>query len=113
MADYGSLQNIFKSYTDASGNEVFNLNNTLNFRSGNNDDSVISQVAVKYLVQEGDTWTNLAFRFYENRNYWWAICKINNIVDPFVTDPVPGEYIYILYKEVIDTVLQPVSITKV
>jgi len=113
MTDYGSMQNIFKSYVDSSGNEVFNLNNTLNFRTGNGDDTVVAELAMKYLVQEGDTWTNLAFRFYENRNYWWSICKINGIIDPFVTDPTPGEYIYILHKEVIDSVLKPVSISKV
>ena len=32
-----------------------------------------------FIAQEGDRCDNLAYRFYNNTEYWWFIAKVNNL----------------------------------
>lgn len=45
-----------------------------------------------YVVNPGDTWCNLAYRFLGNPHLWWAIASANGAEDPTV-EPVPGRII--------------------
>lgn len=42
-----------------------------------------------YRVEAGDTYDNLALRFYNNPTLYWAICSFNKVQDPF-KDPEVG-----------------------
>jgi nucleoid-associated protein YgaU len=57
-----------------------------------------------YTVNSGDTWCNLANRFYGNPNLWWAIASANGIEDPTL-EPGPGTVILIpAYTDVLEVI---------
>lgn len=38
----------------------------------------------EYVVQAGDTWSNIAARFFRGRSdLWWVIAEFTNVLDPF------------------------------
>ena len=47
-----------------------------------------------YTAKQGDTYDNLALRYYANPTYWWIITDFNRVLDPFVS-PKIGEKIKI------------------
>lgn len=38
-----------------------------------------------YIAKEGDTWTLISYKLYNTIEYWWILCKINQIADPTQT----------------------------
>jgi hypothetical protein len=36
-----------------------------------------------YLVEEGDTWSSVAGKIYDDRRLWWVIALYNDLEDPF------------------------------
>lgn len=38
-----------------------------------------------HTVKHGDTFDNLALKYYNNPTYYWIICSFNRIQDPFMT----------------------------
>lgn len=42
-----------------------------------------------HTIQQGDTFDNLALKYYNNPTYYWIICSFNRIQDPF-QKLVPG-----------------------
>ena len=45
------------------------------------DDSTLYSL---YTVQQGDTFDNLALRFYNNPTLFWIICSFNHIQNPYI-----------------------------
>jgi LysM repeat protein len=82
------MSNIF-SVVNKGSNSYFNLAKTINF---NNINSIPDTYYTVYMVQEGDTWTNISYKAYGTINPWWIICKFNNIKNPF-TDLIVGKKI--------------------
>jgi nucleoid-associated protein YgaU len=92
---YDDLANVFNAYTtklDGSTSLVYNMNRTLNV-IGLADTS--NMFFKKYVVEEGDTWTTIAFKTYNNARLWWLVCKMNNIIDPMI-QPTSGQELNIL-----------------
>ncbi len=61
-----------------------------------------------YRVEEGDTWTNLSFSFYDTIELWWIICKVNNIVNP-MDMPKEGDMLKILDKRIVKQILESIK----
>lgn len=61
-----------------------------------------------YEVIEGDTWTNLAYKFYGQVEGWWIICKANNISNP-VSFPKGGTKLKILNRNVARQILTVIN----
>lgn len=50
--------------------------------------------AFEYIAKDGELWTDLAWRFLGNAQYYWVLLDINNVMNPF--DPLtPGQRILI------------------
>ena len=47
-----------------------------------------------YIARAGDTWNNIAMRFYGNPHLWWAVCSANGVADP-TKEPEPGRKLFI------------------
>lgn len=60
-----------------------------------------------YIVQNSDWWDNIAYKVYGDVSYWWTICLMNNIINPFEELKVGSQilvlkkkYLYQLLKEI-------------
>lgn len=54
---------------------------------------------VIYTIKEGDSLTNIAFKFYNSSNLWFLIADANNIINPFELELgtniiIPNQQIY-------------------
>lgn len=87
-ADFANLFNI---YSLDNGQYFFNINRTLYFKG---TDNMLPSVYNLYTIKYGDTWTKLSFDNYGTIEYWWLICKFNNIYNP-VDLPTEGDIIKI------------------
>lgn len=61
-----------------------------------------------YEAMEGDTWTNLSYKFYGQVEGWWIICKANNISNP-VDFPKGGDKLKILNRNVARQILTVIN----
>ena len=48
-----------------------------------------------HIWKSGDRYYKLAHHFYGDSRYWWIICLMNNLVNPFSYDLLPGTLIKI------------------
>lgn len=104
LLDKYNFANFF-TVVELGEKSYFNIYRTINF---NNIEDVSENYYSSYLVKEGDTWTNISFKFYSTIKLWWLICKFNNIENPF-TELIPGTYIKILNKEVATQILETIK----
>lgn len=37
----------------------------------------------EYTLVEGDTWSNIAYRFLGDSYLWWVVCEWNRVVNPY------------------------------
>jgi len=83
------LANIYKTYKDTEGSFYYNILKTMNIK---NLDNIPIGYYNLYLVQSGDNYNNISYRQYGTIDYWWIICKFNNVINP-IEFPTPGSYI--------------------
>lgn len=57
-----------------------------------------------YVVKDNDWFDNISYEKYETPDYWWIVAMFNNVENPFETLE-PGQKLYILKKEYIQTVI--------
>lgn len=36
-----------------------------------------------YVTEENDWWDNISFKFYETSYYWYLLCELNDIINPY------------------------------
>lgn len=53
-----------------------------------------------YLAIEDDWWDNISFKFYQSSYYWYILCELNNIINPY-EELVPGQQIKVLKQDYI------------
>lgn len=99
------LANLFNIYSSIDGNLYFNINRTVVVKGGDNP---LAGVYNQYMVNEGDQWTTISFKFYNTIELWWVICKFNSIHDPTI-DPIPGEIIKIPTENVLMTIVNGIK----
>lgn len=97
--------NLFQVYSESNGDYYYNLLKNLNFT---NLDKMAPAYYITYQVAEGDVWTNIAYKFYNDYTLWWLICKFNAIQDP-TSFPVAGTYIKIPTTAVKDLVISQIK----
>ena len=97
MAD---LANFFNIYTKEDGARYFSLLRSVFFTG---TDEAYPFMFTKYLVQGGDAWTTLSYRFYGTIEYWWIICRFNDVSDP-TSMPVAGTYLRIPVADLVNKV---------
>jgi nucleoid-associated protein YgaU len=88
--------------------KTYNINRTMTFPDLDDSSTNNNSLFVKYLVEVGDTWTTISFKFYQNIELWWLVAKVNNIIDPS-KDPITGTFIRILKGEFVNQTLQEMS----
>jgi hypothetical protein len=97
--------NLFNVYTGSNGNYFFNINRTL-YVTGGND--MMPSVYSLYMVQYGDTWTNISYTYYGTIELWWIICKFNDVYNP-VSLPVEGTKIKIPTIDVVQSIIDNIK----
>lgn len=83
--------------TDFEGEEIINIFNA--FRIGEDKTANVSFYD-EYIVEDGDRWDRLSYKFYNTVQLWWLLAKYNDIKDPF-TGLVVGEEIKIIKPSLI------------
>lgn len=96
---FQNYENLFNVYSTDSGDYFFNILRKTNF-----PDDVSMNFCEMYQVQHGDTWTNLAHKFYSDVKLWWIICASNKIINPCIM-PEAGTILKILNKDTVRTIL--------
>lgn len=82
----------------------FNLSRTIFF----NNEDISPDAVTAYEIGEGETWTNISYRFYGTVKLWWLLCRFNNIKNPF-NELTPGKIILIPKDELKDTILEVIQ----
>ncbi len=95
------MANLFNLYSPGDGEFYFNINRTVFIKGMDNP---LAGVYNQYMVQEGDQWTTIAFKFYNTIELWWIICKFNQVYDATAI-PTPGTIIKIPTENVVQTVV--------
>jgi len=99
---FQNYENLFNVYQTETGEYYYNL-----LRKVNIPLEVSSRYASEYITSYGDTWTGLAYKFYNDVKLWWIICTANNIQNP-VNFPEPGTKLNILNVEVVQSILSAI-----
>lgn len=100
------LENIFNVFTDdVMLNDQYYYNITKTVTIPEDLDETNYDL---YNVNEGDTWTNLSYRFYGQVEGWWLICKANNISNP-IEFPKGGTKLKILKRNVARQILTVIN----
>jgi hypothetical protein len=97
--DNYNFANLF-NVVNKGKNSYFNLCRSIYFNIEDIDPSLIEL----YEIAEGDTWTNISYRYFGTIKLWWLICKFNNIKNPF-TELESGKFIKIPSKELMESVI--------
>jgi len=100
------IANIFKIYKDSDGNYYYNMLKNLNIKNLNNIPVGYYDL---YLVQNGDNYNMISYKKYGTIEYWWLICKFNNIINP-LEFPTEGIYLKLPTVEVITMIKNMVNI---
>jgi len=74
-----SYANLF-DVVEKGDQSYFNICKNVNF---NNNDYIDESLYTSYMIQEGDAWPTISYKFYETTELWWLICRFNDIKDPF------------------------------
>lgn len=93
--------NLFNVYQNKEHKYFYNINRGLFLK---NLDEMAPGYFSQYEIKYKDTWPLISYKIYGTIELWWLVCKANNILDP-TFDPVVGENIQILNREVVDSIL--------
>ena len=92
-------ENFFNIYKDNDGTKFYNLLRSINiFPAGD------SSAEDKYVVNEGDTWYYISYKYYKTIELWWLVCEYNQIKDATVL-PTPGSVIKLLKSDYVWVVI--------
>lgn len=58
----------------------------------------------EYIIENGDRWDLLSFKFYNTTQLWWVLAKYNTVKDPF-TELVVGEQIKIIKPSLVSSLI--------
>lgn len=97
--DNYNFANLF-NVVNKGKNSYFNLCRSIYFNVDNIDPSLIDI----YEIAEGDTWTNISYRYFGTIKLWWLICKFNNIKNPF-KELETGKFLKIPTKELMESII--------
>lgn len=103
--DIYKMSSLFNKYEDDDGFVFFNILKRINLNADNLDDYEIFE---PYVIKPGDSYTNIAYKYYGNINVWWVICTLNKIDNPFVK-PTIGSRIYLLRLNYMSQLLDQLS----
>ena len=101
-----NMENIFNVYVDdkmLNDKYFYNILKTIII-----PDDIDDIYYEKYTVTSGDTWTNLAYRFYGQVEAWWIICVTNGIMDP-TSLPQTGNVLKILTRNAARQILTTIN----
>lgn len=54
-----------------------------------------------YFVKHQDSWTRISHQFYQTPHWWWFIVLFNDVDNPLIQKPIPGQKLWIPRKEII------------
>jgi len=74
---FQNYESLFNVYGTTDGDYFYNI-----LRKVNVPKELDSRYYSDYTVAVGDTWTLLAYTFYNDVKLWWLICIANNIQNP-------------------------------
>jgi hypothetical protein len=104
LLDKYNFANLF-NVVECGENSYFNISKTIRF---DNIDSIPETLYKTYEILEGDTWTNISFKFYKTIKLWWLLCKFNDVINPFV-ELIPGKFIKVPNESVVEMLLNTLS----
>lgn len=58
----------------------------------------------EYVVQDGDGWDSISYKFYNTTSLWWMIANYNGVLDPF-DELVVGEKIKLIKPELVSSLI--------
>lgn len=95
---------LFKILKDWDGTDFWNIWRTYSLNPDALEKSLEYEI---YQVQEEDWWENISYKLYGTVNFWWLLCLINGVNNPF-EELIPGTsikiinstYLYQLIKEI-------------
>lgn len=99
-----NFSNLF-SVVNKGENSYFNMSKTINF---SNLQQLPKEYFQYYKIVEGDTWTNISYKFYRNIKLWWLICRFNNIKNPF-TQLVINKVIKIPNQQLVNQIINLIN----
>lgn len=103
--DSEDFAQLFTISLDDNNNYRYNINRSLYFKNV----SVMTPDSYNdYVVQYGDTWTNIAYKLYGSPKLWWIICKVNNVKDATVF-PVQGVTLKVLTLDKVNQTLTAIA----
>lgn len=98
-----NYENIFNVYENTDGMYYYNLLTTINFPT-----DLDPNTYTFYTVKTKDTWTKIAWDFYEDVKLWWVVCAANNVINPL--EPLEtGKQIKILTPITVRGVLNTIN----
>ena len=99
---FQNYENLFNVYQTDSGDYYYNISRKINL-----PDEISTSYCTQYIVEYGDTWTGLAYKFYNDVKLWWIICIANRVMNPCVM-PESGFVINILSKDIVQDILSTI-----
>jgi hypothetical protein len=96
-------ENFFNIHEDEYKNKYYNLLRSINIFPAND-----SSAEDEYLVESGDTWVYISYKFYNTIDLWWLICEYNQIKNPTQL-PEVGKKIKVLKKELVWAVISEIN----
>lgn len=98
--------NLFNVYFKNDTELTYSINKSLYF---NNINNISPSKFTYYECQEKDQWSTISYKFYNTIDLWWLVCKFNNITDPVLNSPVPGDKIKLVNPELVAGILQHIK----
>lgn len=99
---FQNYENLFNVYGTTDGDYFYNI-----LRKVNIPTEIDNQYYDEYVVRPGDTWTGLAYTFYDDVKLWWIICLANNIQNP-LEFPIAGTLLRILTPDLTQSILMTI-----
>lgn len=99
---FQNYENLFNVYGTTDGDYFYNI-----LRKVNIPTEIDNQYYDEYVVAAGDTWTGLAYNFYDDVKLWWIICLANNIQNP-LEFPTAGTLLRIITPELTQNILMTI-----
>ena len=96
---FQNYENLFNVYKTTEDDYFYNILRKINIPK-----EINTNYYSEYIVRPGDTWTLLAYMFYDDVKLWWLICSANNIQNP-LQFPRVGYKLKILSSDTVQNIL--------
>ena len=101
-----NFANLFNIYLKNDNELTYSINKSIHFKNINN---LSPNKFTFYECQNRDQWSTISYKFYNTIELWWLICKFNNIQDPVLESPVPGQTIKLLNPGLVNGVIMSIK----